>query len=314
MNTRLDKLLNIKYPIIQGGMANIATGEFAAQVANAGGLGLIAAGSLDPIGLEKEIDIAKAITDKPFGVNIMLMNPHSDALVDVLIAKGVKIVTTGAGNPAKYIEKFKANGIKVFPVVPSVALAKRMEGLGVDGIIVEGTEAGGHIGELTTMALVPQVIKEVKLPVIAAGGIASGAQMLASFALGAIGVQVGTILLGTYECPIHENYKQAILKAKDTSTIVTGRIAGTPVRSIKNPMTKEYVKLEKEGKSMMELETFTLGSLRKAVKEGNVKEGSLMAGQVAGMIDKLDTIESVFEKLMNDCKQQYQNIEEIVNG
>lgn len=314
MNTRLDKLLNIKYPIIQGGMANIATGEFAAQVANAGGLGLIAAGSLDPMGLEKEIEIAKSVTDKPFGVNIMLMNPHCDALVDVLIAKGVKIVTTGAGNPAKYIEKFKENGIRVFPVVPSVALAKRMEGLGVDGIIVEGTEAGGHIGELTTMALVPQVIKEVKIPVIAAGGIASGAQMLAAFALGAIGVQVGTVLLGTYECPIHENYKQAILKAKDTSTIVTGRIAGTPVRSIKNPMTKEYVKLEKEGKSMMELESFTLGSLRKAVKEGNVKEGSLMAGQVAGMIEKLDTIENVFEKLMKDCKQQYQNIEEIVNG
>ncbi len=314
MNTRLDKLLNIKYPIIQGGMANIATGEFAAQVANAGGLGLIAAGSLDPIGLEREIEIAKSVTDKPFGVNIMLMNPHCDALVDVLIAKGVKIVTTGAGNPAKYIEKFKENGIKIFPVVPSVALAKRMEGLGVDGIIVEGTEAGGHIGELTTMALVPQVIKEVKLPVIAAGGIASGAQMLAAFALGAIGVQVGTILLGTYECPIHENYKQAILKAKDTSTIVTGRIAGTPVRSIKNPMTKEYVKLEKEGKTMMELESFTLGSLRKAVKEGNAKEGSLMAGQVAGMIEELDTIGNVFEKLMKDCKQQYQNIEEIVNG
>lgn len=311
---RLDKLLGIKYPIIQGGMANIATGEFAAQVANAGGLGLIAAGSLDREGLIKQIADAKAITDKPFGVNLMLMNPHSDDLVDVVIEQGVKIVTTGAGNPGKYVEKFKSNGIKVFPVVPSVALAKRMERLGVDGVIVEGTEAGGHIGDLTTMALVPQVIAAVNLPVIAAGGIASGPQMLAAFALGAIGVQVGTVLLGTVECPIHQNYKDAILKAKDTSTIVTGRIAGTPVRSLKNPMTKEYVKLEKEGKSMMELETYTLGSLRKAVMEGNLSEGSFMAGQVAGMITELDTIANVFERLMNDCKVQYKNIEEIVNG
>ncbi len=314
MNMRLDKLLGIKYPIIQGGMANIATGEFAAQVANAGGLGLIAAGSLDREGLIKHIADAKAITDKPFGVNLMLMNPHSDDLVDVVIEQGVKIVTTGAGNPGKYVEKFKSNGIKVFPVVPSVALAKRMERLGVDGVIVEGTEAGGHIGDLTTMALVPQVIAAVNLPVIAAGGIASGPQMLAAFALGAIGVQVGTVLLGTVECPIHQNYKDAILKAKDTSTIVTGRIAGTPVRSLKNPMTKEYVKLEKEGKSMMELETYTLGSLRKAVMEGNLTEGSFMAGQVAGMVTELDTIANVFERLMNDCKVQYKNIEEIVNG
>ncbi len=314
MNMRLDKLLGIKYPIIQGGMANIATGEFAAQVANAGGLGLIAAGSLDREGLIKHIADAKAITDKPFGVNLMLMNPHSDDLVDVVIEQGVKIVTTGAGNPGKYVEKFKSNGIKVFPVVPSVALAKRMERLGVDGVIVEGTEAGGHIGDLTTMALVPQVIAAVNLPVIAAGGIASGPQMLAAFALGAIGVQVGTVLLGTVECPIHQNYKDAILKAKDTSTIVTGRIAGTPVRSLKNPMTKEYVKLEKEGKSMMELETYTLGSLRKAVMEGNLTEGSFMAGQVAGMVTELDTIANVFERLMDDCKVQYKNIEEIVNG
>ena len=263
---KLNKLLNIEYPLIQGGMANIATGEFAASVSNAGALGLIGAGGMDTATLKKNIEICRNLTDKPFGVNIMLINPCAAA------------------------------GIKVLPVVPSVALAKRLEKYNVDAIIVEGTEAGGHIGELTTMALVPQVVEAVSVPVIAAGGIASGKQVLAAYALGACGVQVGTCLLASEECPIHENYKQAVIKAKDTSTTVTGRIAGTPVRVIKNKMAKEYVKREKEGADMMELEKYTLGSLRRAVFEGDADTGSLMAGQVVGMINEIRPLKVIIKE------------------
>ena len=235
---KLNELLNIKYPIIQGGMANIATGEFAAAVSNAGGLGLIGAGGMNVETLKQNVDRCRELTDKPFGVNIMLMNPQAKEMAQLLIDENIQIVTTGAGNPGVYMKAWKDAGIKVFPVVPSVALAKRMERAGADGIIVEGCEAGGHIGEMTTMALVPQVVQAVSIPVIAAGGIASGAQLLAAYALGACGVQVGTILLGSEECPIHQNYKEAVLKAKDTSTTVTGRIGGTPVRILKNKMAK----------------------------------------------------------------------------
>lgn len=294
---RLNEMLGTKYPFIQGGMANIATGEFAAAVSNAGGLGLIGAGGMNAEVLRENIRKCKILTDKPFGVNLMLMNPAVDEMAEVIVEEGVKIVTTGAGNPAKYIEKWKENGILIFPVVSSVLLAKKMEACGVDGVIAEGTESGGHVGEMTTMALVPQVVDALNIPVIAAGGIADGRQLTAAFALGATGVQLGTCLLAAVECPIHEAYKEAVLKAKDNDTIVTGRIAGTPVRIIKNAMAREYVKQEKAGADKMELEKFTLGSLRRAVFEGDVKTGSLMAGQVVGQVNEIRTIKEIFEDM-----------------
>lgn len=293
-------IINTQYPIIQGGMANIATGEFAAAISNAGGLGLIAAGGMKPEELRANIDIARERTDKPFGVNIMLMHPQVDELMDIVIEKKVPVVTTGAGNPGKYIAALKEAGIKVMPVVASVALAQRMERLGVDAVIAEGTESGGHVGEETTMALVPQVVDGVKIPVVAAGGIASGRQMLAAYALGACGVQVGTCLLVSEECPIHPNYKQAVLDASDSDTIVTGRIGGTPVRVLKNRMAREYVKQERAGASKEELEVYTLGSLRKAVFDGNVKEGSLMAGQVAGQLHEIRPAAVILKELYED--------------
>ena len=306
---KLNELLGIKYPLIQGGMANIATGEFAASVSNAGALGLIGAGGMDTATLKKNIEICRSFTDKPFGVNIMLMNPCADEMAQLVIDEKVPVVTTGAGNPGKYVAAWKEAGIKVLPVVPSVALAKRLEKYNVDAVIVEGTEAGGHIGDLTTMALVPQVVEAVNIPVIAAGGIASGKQVLAAYALGACGVQVGTCLLASEECPIHENYKQAIVKAKDTSTTVTGRIGGTPVRIIKNKMAKEYIKREKEGAGMEELEKYTLGSLRKAVLEGDVDNGSLMAGQVAGMVNEIQPVATIIKNLFDDCKNELNRLE-----
>lgn len=302
---KLNELLNIKYPLIQGGMANIATGEFAASVSNAGALGLIGAGGMNTETLKKNIEICRSLTDKPFGVNIMLMNPCAKEMAQLVIDEQVPVVTTGAGNPSQYIEAWKQAGIIVLPVVPSVALAKRVERSGADALIVEGTEAGGHIGELTTMALVPQVVEAVSIPIIAAGGIASGKQMLAAFALGACGVQVGTCLLASVECPIHQNYKDAIIKAKDTETIVTGRINGAPVRSLKNKMVKEYVKKEKEGATMEELEVYTLGSLRKAVLDGDTNNGSLMAGQVSGMIKEILPVKTIIENMFNEYKEAY---------
>ncbi len=299
------QMLDIQYPLIQGGMANIATGEFAASVSNAGALGLIGSGGMNADKLREQIKICKSLTDKPFGVNLMLMNPDTERMAAVVIEENVPVVTTGAGNPGKYIAQWKAAGIKVLPVVPSVALAVRLERLGVDGVIAEGTESGGHIGELTTMALVPQVVDAVKIPVVAAGGIACGRQLLAAFALGASGVQVGTCLLASEECPIHENYKAAVLKASDTDTIVTGRIAGTPVRILKNQMAREYVKKEKEGATLEQLEIYTLGSLRRAVLEGDVQNGSLMAGQVAGMVKEIRPVKAIIEELFAQYKQAY---------
>ncbi|HIY81248.1 DUF561 domain-containing protein [Hydrogenoanaerobacterium saccharovorans] len=290
-------IIKTKYPIIQGGMANIATGEFAAAISNAGGLGLIAAGGMKPDQLRENIDRARELTDKPFGVNIMLMHPQVDELMEIVIEKKVPVVTTGAGNPGKYVPALKEAGIKVMPVVASVALAQRMERLGVDAVIAEGTESGGHVGEMTTMALVPQVVDGVSIPVVAAGGIASGRQMLAAYALGACGVQVGTCLLVSEECPVHQNYKQAVLDASDSDTIVTGRIGGTPVRVLKNRMAREYVRQERAGATKEELEVYTLGSLRKAVFDGNVKEGSLMAGQVAGQLHEIRPAAVILEEM-----------------
>lgn len=300
---RINELLGTKYPFIQGGMANIATGEFAAAVSNAGGLGLIGAGGMNVDMLRENIRTCKKLTDKPFGVNIMLMHPQADEMAELIIEEGVKIVTTGAGNPGKYMDKWKASGMIVMPVVPSVALAKKMESLGADAVIAEGTESGGHVGEMTTMTLVPQVVDGVNIPVIAAGGIADGRQLTAAFALGACGVQLGTCLLVSEECPIHAAYKEAVLKAKDNSTIVTGRIAGTPVRVIKNSMAREYVKQEKLGADKMELEKFTLGSLKRAVFEGDVLTGSLMAGQTAGQLKEIRPISEIFESMYEEYLQ-----------
>lgn len=294
---KLNEMLKIRYPFIQGGMANIATGSFAAAVSNQGALGTIAAGGLDTEGLEREIAVCSSLTDKPFAVNLMLMNPHADEMAQMIAEKGVRIVTTGAGMPGKYMELWKAHGMKVFPVTSSLAMALRMERQGADAIIAEGTESGGHVGEMTTMALVPQMCDGLKIPVIAAGGIADGRQLAAAYALGACGVQMGTCLLVAEECPIHESYKQALLDAKDNGTVVTGRIGGTPVRILKNKMAREYVKREKEGADKMELERFTLGSLRRAVFEGDTRTGSLMAGQVSGQLHEKKPLAEIFADL-----------------
>lgn len=298
---RLNEELGIKYPFIQGGMANIAVGEFAAAVSNAGGLGLIGAGGMNTEMLEENIHKCRKLTDKPFGVNIMLMNPEAAQMAELVAKERVAVVTTGAGNPAPYIGKWKEEGIKVMPVMSSVMIAKRLEKNGADYIIAEGTESGGHIGEMTTMALVPQMVDNLNIPVIAAGGIADGRQLQAAFALGASGVQLGTCLLASTECPIHENYKQAVIKARDNDTIVTGRIGGTPVRILKNQMAREYVKREKQGADKMELEKFTLGSLRRAVFDGDTTTGSLMAGQVAGQVKEIKPVAQIFEEMWNDC-------------
>lgn len=298
---KLNEMFGIKYPIIQGGMANIATGEFAAAISNAGGLGLIGAGGMSAEDLRENIRKCKTLTDKPFGVNIMLMHPQADEMAQIVIEEGVKIVTTGAGNPGKYIPAWKEAGIFVMPVVASSLLAQRMERAGADAVIAEGTESGGHVGEMTTMALVPQVADAVNIPVIAAGGIADGRQLAAALALGAVGVQVGTCLLAAEECPIHEAYKQAVIASGDNGTMVTGRIAGTPVRILKNQMARDYVKNEKAGMDKMELEKFTLGALRKAVFDGDTKTGSLMAGQVAAQIKEVRPAAEILERLVSDC-------------
>lgn len=302
---KLNEILGTKYPFIQGGMANIATGEFAAACSNAGALGLIGAGGMrDGNTLRENIRRCKALTDQPFGVNIMLMHPLADEFAKIVVEEGVQVVTTGAGNPGAYIPVWKEYGAKVLPVVPAVAVAKVAARAGADAVIAEGTESGGHVGELTTMALVPQVCDAVDLPVVAAGGIADGRQLLAAYALGACGAQVGTCLLVSQECPIHENYKQAILKAKDSGTIVTGRISGTPVRILKNQMARTYVSKERAGATMMELEQYTLGSLRRAVFDGDTKTGSLMAGQVAGMLHEIKPLRQIFEELSAGCDRR----------
>lgn len=300
---KLNELLNIKYPIIQGGMANIATGAFAAAVSNAGALGLIGAGGMTADMLREQIRICKGLTDKPFGVNLMLMNPQADEMAKVIVEEGVKYVTTGAGSPGKYMPMFKEAGMIVMPVVASVALAKMMERDGADAVIAEGGESGGHVGEMTTMTLVPQVAMAVNIPVIAAGGIGSGKQLAAAYALGACGAQIGTCLLVSEECPIHANYKEAVLKAKDNSTIVTGRTIKAPVRILKNQMAREYVKREAEGATLMELEKYTLGSLRRAVFEGDTKTGSLMAGQVAGQLKEIRPVADILQSMMEECEQ-----------
>lgn len=301
----LNEILGTKYPIIQGGMANIAVGSFAAACSNAGCMGLIGTGGMNAERLEMEIREARAKTDRPFGVNLMLMNPETDDMAEIVAREHIPFVTTGAGNPGKYISMWKDAGITIFPVSASCALAARLVRDGCDGIIAEGTESGGHVGEMTTMTLVPQMVDRLgpDVPVVAAGGIADGRQMAAAFALGACGVQIGTALLVSSECPIHENYKNALLKAKDNSTVVTGRSVNAPVRIIKNRMSRQYIRKEREGAGIEELEKYTLGSLRKAVFDGNVDEGSLMAGQVCGQLSEIRPVAEIFASMQAECEQ-----------
>ena len=308
----ITKLLGIKYPVFQGGMAQIARHELASAVSNAGGLGIIASGGMSIEQIREEIVNCKKHTDKPFAVNLMLMMHNIDEIIDVVIEEGVGIVTTGAGTPRKYMPKLKEAGIKVIPVIPSVKAAKKMEELGCDAIVVEGMEAGGHVGESTTMALLPQVTSAVNIPVIAAGGIADGRGVAAAYCLGASGVQMGTVFLATEECPVSENYKNAIIEAVDTSTTLTGTKFGAPVRGIKNELTKRYHELEEKSSTLMELEELTLGSLRKAAYEGDVENGSIMSGQIAGLVNEIrpvkDVIEGIFEeaqKVLEETKIEF---------
>jgi len=296
--TEICKLLDIEFPIIQGGMAWVATAELAAAVSNAGGLGIIAAGSAPEDVVRNEIKKAKSLTDKNFGVNIYFMSPHVDKVIDVVVEEKVPVVTTGAGNPGKYMSKLKQAGMKVIPVVSSVALARRLERVGADALIAEGMECGGHIGELTTMALVPQVVDAVKIPVIAAGGIADARGFLAALALGAKGVQMGTRFVCARECTAHEKFKEAIITAKDRSTIVTGKTTGHPVRVIKNKLSLKFEELEQKQASVFELEALGQGKLRLAVVDGDVENGSVMAGQVSGMIKEVKSAENIIQDII----------------
>lgn len=308
MKTRITELLQIEYPIIQGGMAWVAEHRLAAAVSNAGGLGIIGAASAPPEVVREEIRKCKELTDRPFGVNIMLLNPNADEVAGIVVEEGVRVVTTGAGNPAKYMDLWKRADVKVLPVVASVAMAKMMERAGADGVVAEGMESGGHIGQTTTMALVPQVVDAVSVPVVAAGGIADGRGLAAAFMLGAEAVQMGTRFVAAKESIVHENYKHQILKAKDIDSVITGTSTGHPVRSLRNHMTREYLQLEKENADFMELEKLTLGSLRKAVIDGDTVNGTLMAGQIAGLIREEKSCADIIQDIMRQAQQTAQRV------
>lgn len=303
---RVCELLGIKYPIIQGAMAWISDGNLAGHVSKAGGLGIIAGGGMPPEILRQEIQKAKKITDNPFGVNLMLMMPSIKEQIEVCIEEGIKVVTTGAGNPGIYMERLKSAGIKVIPVIPSVALAKRMEKIGADAVVAEGSEAGGHIGETSTMALATQVAREVSIPVIVAGGIATGEQFLAALSLGGEAVQVGTIFIVANECLIHENYKKLVIKAKDRSTVTTGNYTGHPVRVLNNRFAKTILEMETKGISKEEIEKIGTGKLKLAVVDGDVENGSVMSGQVAGLVKKESSCENIINELMSELKREKQ--------
>ena len=303
MKTRVTALLGIEYPIIQGGMAWVAEHNLAAAVSEAGGLGLIGGTNAPGEVVREEIRKARELTDKPFGVNVMLMSPFADDVAKVVVEEGIKVVTTGAGNPGKYMEMWKNAGIKVIPVVASVALARMMEKGGADAVVAEGTESGGHIGDQTTMSLVPQVADAVSIPVIAAGGIADGRGIAAAFMLGAEAVQMGTRFVVAKESIVHQNYKDRIIKAKDIDSAVTGRSHGHPIRSLRNQMTREYLKMEQEGRPFEELEYLTMGTLRKAVMEGDVMHGTVMAGQIAGMVKKEQTCKEMISEMTAEAEK-----------
>ncbi|MGM0499147.1 MAG: enoyl-[acyl-carrier-protein] reductase FabK [Bacillota bacterium] len=308
LKTELCDLLEIEKPIIQGGMAWVATGELAAAVSSAGGLGIIGAGNAPADVIEKEIEKVKELTDKPFGLNIMLLSPFADDIIELAIEKKVPVITTGAGNPGKHVKRFQEVGSKVIPVIPSVALARRMERLDVDAVIVEGTEAGGHIGELTTMALVPQVVDALDIPVIAAGGVADGRGLAAVLSLGAKGAQIGTRFVCSEECTASMEFKQAIVGARDRDAVVTGRSTGHPVRNLKNKLTKELDDLEKQGVDPKKIEEIGSGKLRDAVIDGDVKEGSVMAGQISGMISEIKSVKEIIEEIMEDAENTIKSI------
>ena len=303
MKTRVTALLGLEYPIIQGGMAWVAEHNLAAAVSEAGGLGLIGGANAPGEVVREEIRKARELTDKPFGVNVMLMSPFADDVAKVVVEEGIKVVTTGAGNPGKYMEMWKNAGIKVIPVVASVALARMMEKGGADAVVAEGTESGGHIGDQTTMSLVPQVADAVSIPVIAAGGIADGRGIAAAFMLGAEAVQMGTRFVVAKESIVHQNYKDRIIKAKDIDSAVTGRSHGHPIRSLRNQMTREYLKMEQEGRPFEELEYLTMGTLRKAVMEGDVMHGTVMAGQIAGMVKKEQTCKEMISEMTAEAEK-----------
>lgn len=308
MQSKICEIVGIKYPIFQGGMAWIADAALAGAVSEAGGLGIIAGGNAPREVVQAEIKKIKAMTDKPFGVNIMLLSPFADDIVDLVCEERVPVVTTGAGNPGKYIERFKAHDIKVIPVIPSIAFGNRMEKIGVDAVIVEGMEAGGHIGKLTTMSLVPQVVDALSIPVIAAGGIGDGRGMAAALMLGAEGVQVGTRFLVAKECTVHDNYKEKIIKTRDIDTVVTCQHFGHPVRAVKNKLSREYDKLEKEelrkeNPDSSRFDELGQGALRKAVIDGDVEYGSVMAGQIAGLVNKEETVQEIIDSFMTETEQ-----------
>lgn len=303
MKTKVTELLQIEYPIIQGGMAWVAEYHLAAAVSEAGGFGLIGAASAPPEIVREEIRKAKELTDKPFGVNIMLLNPNADEVAKIVVEEGIQAVTTGAGNPEKYMPMWKEAGVEVIPVVVSVAMAKRMERYGADAVVAEGMEAGGHIGNQTTMALIPQIVDAVNIPVIAAGGIGDGRGVAASFMLGAEGVQMGTRFVVADESIVHDKYKDRIVKAKDIDSVVTGQSTGHPVRCLRNQMTKEYIKKEQEGVPFEELERMTLGSLRKAVMDGDILNGTVMAGQIAGLVSKRQSCKEILQEIMTEAEK-----------
>ena len=312
MQTEITKLLGIEYPIIQGGMAWVAEHHLAAAVSAAGGLGLIGGANAPAEVVRNEIREARKLTDKPFGVNVMLMSPHAEEIAKVVVEEGIKVVTTGAGSPEKYMQMWKEAGIVVIPVVASVALARRMERCGADAVVAEGTESGGHIGEATTMTLVPQVVNAVNIPVIAAGGIADGRGLAAALMLGAKAVQIGTRFVVANESIVHENYKDRVISAKDIDSAVTGRSHGHPVRRLRNAMIREYTKLEAEGKSFEELEYLTLGTLRKAVMEGDVVNGTVMAGQIAGLINKKQSAKEIIDEIISEATNLLKNAGSLV--
>ncbi|NPV28156.1 MAG: enoyl-[acyl-carrier-protein] reductase FabK [Firmicutes bacterium] len=313
LKTPLCDLLEIEYPILQGGMAWVATAELAAAVSQAGGLGIIGAGNAEPEAVRAEIRKAKSLTSRPFGVNIYYMSPHVEELIDLVITERVPVITTGAGNPGKHLPRLKEAGIKVIPVVASVALAKRLERTGVDALIAEGMECGGHIGEITTMALVPQIVDAVRIPVIAAGGIADGRGLAAALALGAVGVQIGTRFICASECVVHPNYKQAILKAGDRDTVVTG-YPGHYVRVLRNKLARQFEELAKRGASPEEFQELGTNRLRAAVIEGDVETGSLMAGQSAALVKKIEPAEMVIKEIIQEAEEVIKRLGVLANG
>ena len=314
LNSRLCRLLQIEYPVLQGGMAWVATAELAAAVSNAGGLGVIGAGHMPADVLRAEIRKTKAATNRPYGVNLMLRSPFVTEVMQVVIDERVPVITTGAGNPGEYIPALKSVGAKIIPVVASVALAKRLERIGVDAIIAEGMESGGHVGEVTTMSLVPQVVDAVSIPVIAAGGIGDARGVVTAFALGAQGVQIGTRFVASTECVAHPNYKEVILRAKERSTVVTGLSTGHPVRVLENKLTKEFFKLEKSGASTEELDNFGAGKLRLAAREGDVHHGSVMIGQVAGLVKEVKPVAEIMQEMMRDIPRIVTAVNELVDA